>query len=248
MNNQGRQGGFSSNYPTNMAHGWRNNHNQGFGWKHEIGSSKRQAPYQQQPHYPSIHERTSKLEDTFEKFMQASLSNQKNTEASIRNLETQVGQLAKQLADNQGSQFSTNTQTNHKDHYKSITTRSGKVIRKGIGDDLVVEEEVLKDKESEKEQIECEGGERRNKEDFVDVGEEIEKKNEKQGRSVPIKDVPYPHAPTKKCKERQFARFMDILKILQINIHFTEALKQMPTYAKFMKGLLTKKRKINDKR
>ena len=64
--------------------------------------------------------------------------------------------------------------------------------------------------------------------------------------SVPIKDVPYPHAPTKKCKERQFARFMDILKRLQINIPFTEALKKMPTYAQFMKELLIKKRKIND--
>jgi len=39
---------------------------------------------------------------------------------------------------------------------------------------------------------------------------------------------------------------MDILKRLQINIPFTEALKQMPTYAKFMKELLTKKRKFND--
>ncbi|XP_068475201.1 uncharacterized protein [Phaseolus vulgaris] len=176
MNNQGRQGGFAYNYPNNMAQGWRNNPNQGFGWKQEAESSNRQVPYQQQPHYPSIHERTSKLEDTFEKFMQASLSNQKNTEASIRNLETQVGQLAKQLADNQGSQFSANTQTNPKEHCNSITTRSGIVIGKGIGKNLVVGEEVLKDKESEKEQT----------------------------------------------------------------------LKQMPTYAKFMKELLTKKRKIND--
>ncbi|XP_068461720.1 uncharacterized protein [Phaseolus vulgaris] len=39
---------------------------------------------------------------------------------------------------------------------------------------------------------------------------------------------------------------MDILKRLQINIPFTEALEQMPTYAKFMKELLTKKRKFND--
>ena len=69
MNNHGRQGGFSSNYPNNMAQGRRNNPNQGFGWKPEAGSSNMQAPYQQQPHYPSIHERTSKLEDTFEKFM-----------------------------------------------------------------------------------------------------------------------------------------------------------------------------------
>jgi len=127
MNNQGRQGGFASNYPNNMAQGWRNNPNQGFGWKRKAGSSDRQVPYQQQPHYPSIHERTSKLEDTFENFMQASLSNKKSTEASIRNLETQVGQLAKQLADNQGSQFSANTQTNPKEHCKNITTRMGKL-------------------------------------------------------------------------------------------------------------------------
>ena len=39
---------------------------------------------------------------------------------------------------------------------------------------------------------------------------------------------------------------MDILKRLQINIPFTEALEQMPTYVKFMKELLTKKRKFND--
>jgi len=87
MNNQGRQGGFSSNYPNNMAQRWRNNLNQGFACKQEVGSFNMQDPYQQQPHYPFIHERTFKLEDTFEKFMQVFLSNQKNTEASIRNLE-----------------------------------------------------------------------------------------------------------------------------------------------------------------
>jgi len=35
--------------------------------------------------------------------MQASMANQKNTETSIRNLETQVGQMTKQLANQQGS-------------------------------------------------------------------------------------------------------------------------------------------------
>ena len=39
---------------------------------------------------------------------------------------------------------------------------------------------------------------------------------------------------------------MDIFKRLQINIPFTEALEHMPTYAKFMKELLTKKRKFNE--
>jgi len=81
----------------------------------------------------------------------------------IRNLETHVGQLAKQLADNQGIQFSANLQTNPKEHCKFITTRCGEVIGKGIGDNLVVEEEVLKEKKIEKEHIECERGERRSK-------------------------------------------------------------------------------------
>jgi len=112
--------------------------------------------------------------------MQASLSNKKNTEASIRNLETQVEQLSKQLADNKESHFSTNTQTNPKQHYKSITTKSGKDIGKGIGDNLIVEEKVLKDREIEKEHIECEGGERRNKEDVVHIREKIEKNKNKK--------------------------------------------------------------------
>jgi len=35
-----------------------------------------------------------------------------------------------------------------------------------------------------------------------------------------------------------------MIKRLQINVPFTEAMEQMLTYAKFMKDLLTKKRKI----
>jgi len=65
------------------------------------GSSNRQSSFQQQSLYPSIQERLSKFEDTFEKFMQASLANQKNNKATITNLETQVRHIAKQLAKQQ---------------------------------------------------------------------------------------------------------------------------------------------------
>ena len=160
--------------------------------------------------------------------MQASMANQKNTEASIRNLETQVGQLAKQLADQQGSQFSANTQTNLKEHCKAITTRSGKVVGDGIGDKLNVEgsgvEEEKHESEGEKEKSREESGK-----------SEKSDRNESQMRSPPMRDVPYPHTPSRKDKDRQFSRFMDVLKRLQINIPFTEALEQMPTYARFMK-------------
>ena len=63
---------------------------------------------------------------------------------------------------------------------------------------------------------------------------------------LPIQHLPYPNAPSKKDKEKQYLHFLDIFKKLHINIPFSAALEQMPTYAKFMKELLIKKRIIMD--
>ena len=46
--------------------------------------------------------------------------------------------------------------------------------------------------------------------------------------------------------DKQFDRFIDIFKKLHINIPFAEALKQMQGYVKFMKDVLSKKRKLGD--
>nr|KYP38160.1 hypothetical protein KK1_040614 [Cajanus cajan] len=239
--------------------GWRNN-NQDYGWRNEVGPSNRPPPQQQQPHqpaYPSMHERTSKLEDTLNQFMQVSMNNQKNTEASIKNLEVQVGQLAKQLADMSGGPFSANTKTNPKEHCKAITTRNGKVVGANVGvsennegAENEGENNEMKEveEESKKNKGENNKSESVNNEKIREKNEVEKEKNKKKGKevnsAVPVKNLPYPHAPSKKEKERQFLRFLDIIKKLQINIPFTEAMEQMPTYARFMKELLTKKRRI----
>ena len=44
--------------------------------------------------------------------------------------------------------------------------------------------------------------------------------------------------------DSQYARFLNIFKKLEINIPFAEALAQMPHYAKFMKDIINKKRKL----
>jgi len=77
------------------------------------------------------------------------MANQKNIDASIKNLETQVGQMAQQLANQQEGAFTANTQTNPKEHCKAMTTRRGKVIGKGIGDNLKVERKVVDEPEEE---------------------------------------------------------------------------------------------------
>ena len=52
------------------------------------------------------------------------MSNQKSTESAIKNLEVQVGQLAKKLADRSSSSFSANTEKNPKEECKAVMTRS----------------------------------------------------------------------------------------------------------------------------
>ena len=44
--------------------------------------------------------------------------------------------------------------------------------------------------------------------------------------------------------DEQFSRFLNMFNKIKINIPFSEALTQMPQYAKFMKDILRKKRKI----
>nr|CCH47199.1 hypothetical protein [Lupinus angustifolius] len=61
------------------------------------------------------------------------MSNQKNTNASLRNMEIQIGKLAKQLAENPKSTFSANTEVNPREHGHSIlrgeSGPSGKNLR-----------------------------------------------------------------------------------------------------------------------
>ncbi|XP_063948041.1 uncharacterized protein LOC135152139 [Daucus carota subsp. sativus] len=57
---------------------------------------------------------------------------------------------------------------------------------------------------------------------------------------------PFPKRLQKHKLDKQFAKFLEVFKKLQINIPFGEALEQMPSYAKFMKGILSRKLKLED--
>ncbi|KHN46566.1 hypothetical protein glysoja_032658, partial [Glycine soja] len=64
--------------------------------------------------------------------------------------------------------------------------------------------------------------------------------------SFPLKEPSYPLVSSRKNKEHYFKRFLEIFKGLEITMPFEEALQQMPLYSKFMKDILTKKRKYID--
>jgi len=175
----------------------------------------------------------------------------------MRNLETQVGQLAKQMVDQQGGQLLANTQTHPKEQCKTITIRCGKQV----GSNVTVEAADNQRKTFEVENV-MEASEDRSEErvesETVAVEESVDaesmkaneksvdgsgKKQDEKGQNwrkieegIPLKHVPYPHTPSRREVERQFIRFTEILKNLQINIPFTEAMQQMPTYARFREG------------
>src|SRR3954463_2804331 len=111
--------------------------------------------------------------------MQASMANQKSNEAAIKNLETQVVQLAKQLAEKQtGPSFTANTQTNPKEHCKAVVTRSGRVLESEVEKE-VEEEEVRIEKEKE---VESEVEPKKN--EGVLVENESEEKSEEEEEKI----------------------------------------------------------------
>ena len=73
---------------------------------------------------PNLYKRITKSEDTLTQFMQVSMSNHKNIESAINNLEVLVGQLAKQLAEKSIGNFVANTKKKPKEECKAVLTRS----------------------------------------------------------------------------------------------------------------------------
>ncbi|XP_070051956.1 uncharacterized protein [Nicotiana tomentosiformis] len=79
------------------------------------------------------------------------------------------------------------------------------------------------------------------------------KKEEETSRREEYDDVrkhmpalPFPQKLYREKLDKQFERFLDMLRQVNVNLPFTEVLSQMPAYAKFFKEILTKKRKIEE--
>ena len=58
--------------------------------------------------------------------------------------------------------------------------------------------------------------------------------------------LPFPQRFQKNKLNTQFFKFLKIFEKIHINILFADALEQMPNYAKFIKEVMGKKRKLED--
>lgn len=243
------QGGRQQNnpYSNTFNPGWRNHPN--FSWKNPQGGpqNQQQGGYQgglsnQAPVPPKKADWELAIEamaTNMNSLTQETRDAQKNTRASIKNLEIQVGQIAQQLSQRAPGNLPSYTVTNprNQENVNMVTTRSKKLEESkspkvtqdgGVSSPELVEVEV-------------------DVRDTIPTHDVEEPENKKKDDlPKPQIKLPFPQRLKKEKDEKSFGKFIEIFKKLQINIPFAEALEQMPTYAKFMKDIISRKRTIGD--
>ena len=179
-----------------------------------------------------IHSHEQKLSD-LEAFKSDTQVFQKNTSASLKNLKTQVGQLALNMPNQSKGTFPSDTQKNPKD-CMAVQLRSGKEVGNNS----------KKERKEETEAKQEETGKEGEKSIQTEQPEGSSERKQKERVPACTSTVPFPKRLQKAKREDQFSRFLDIFKKIEINIPFAKVINQMPTYAKFLKEILSKKRKI----
>ncbi|CAM8983484.1 unnamed protein product [Rhodiola kirilowii] len=82
-----------------------------------------------------------------------------------------------------------------------------------------------------------------------ETSKEAEDRNENSARTLepaPYKPpIPFPQRFKGARRDKEFMQFVDKIRTLYITMPFTDAITQIPTYAKFMKEIMTGKRKMD---
>ncbi|CAM8953800.1 unnamed protein product [Rhodiola kirilowii] len=183
-------------------------------------NSQRQAPSNNQ-------------DNTMMSMMAQMLDNQKETnkrmeqlEAHNKMLENQVAQQA--VALKQMGKLPSQPDVNSIEHVDAITLKRGKVLPTPQG-------------KSSPDGKEKEGGiAKENLEDEPQAPAEEEKKEEEpilMRKYVPM--VPFPQRLNKSKLDTHFQRFVEMLKKLYVTLPFHEVITQNPTYAKFLKDIVS---------
>jgi hypothetical protein len=194
------------------------------------------------------------LEDTMRNFMKMTgqsisdirQSTMVNTQA-ISKLEMQMGQLASHLGERDKGKLPSQAVNNPKacgnssnqEHVQAIVTlRSGKKVDNKVVNPEEAEEEEQKEKEEEKEE---EGDNQKE----ADAEPSIVTQDIKDPPRALVPKAPYPERLQAPKKGGKLEDILEVFKQVQINIPFLDAIQQIPSYAKFLKDLVTVKRKTN---
>ncbi|XP_070009817.1 uncharacterized protein [Nicotiana sylvestris] len=153
--------------------------------------------------------------------------------SALKFLEMQLSQLTTLVSEKIQRPLPSNTEKNPKEHLKAIALRSGKELNEPYADQS--EQQVNKGKNVE---IPSK----------LSEDKEVKKKEEKNIEKLtpfPV-TITFPQKLKRENLDNQFSKFLEILEQIRINIPFTDTLLQMPSYAKFLKEILSSKRKLEE--
>src|SRR5438270_9075289 len=196
-------------------------------------------------------DKKSSIEDMFSKMMekidQTTERNEKcfeihelklqNHDSILKNLEQQVGQIHSLLSQRQPGKLPSDTEKNPREHVNAVTLRSGTTYE---GQQVVINE---KEDEAVPE----------NKDTYDEVDDEVERAKEKERVDQRVKEYvakynrpPFPSRLKDQTEDKQYSKFLKMFRSLHINIPFADMLEHMPKYVKFLKELVSKKKKLGE--
>jgi hypothetical protein len=259
----------TSPYSETYNPGWRNHPN--FSWKQNQPTNQGGFPptYQnpgclaqptsssyQAPTQPPTSS-TQSLEESMKEFMKITgqsisdirHSTMVNTQA-ISKLETRVGQLASHIGERDKGKLPSQPVNNPKactigsapnqEHaHVIVTLRSRKRVDNRVDEPEAVDEAVPVADLAGQEETKSDNKEKKDAEPSTITP------TEKDLMRSFVPKAPYPERLRAQKKNAHFAEILKVFKQVQINIPFLDAIQQMPAYAKFLKDLVTIKRKTN---
>ena len=248
---QGPYGG--NNYQNqNQGQGWRNNqnqnsqNNQGYGWRNNQNNiSSNRANETPSEKKLDLEQALAQMLTSHSAFMNETKANMQqqatqlnNQAAQLRSLEAQMGQMANLLTERQPGSLPSNSEVNPRsdgnENVKVVTLRSGRELESQLQTPVVEQLETVEITQPERKD---------------DADKEQPQEKQSSETSVETKasiPVSYPQRLKKHKLDKQFTKFMDVFKKLHINIPFADALEQMTSYVKFMKDILSQKRRLAD--
>ncbi|KAL4339132.1 hypothetical protein GQ457_08G031930 [Hibiscus cannabinus] len=192
--------------------------------------------------------RTDRFIQKTDAFMDRTEMKLQNHDATLKSLETQVGQISQILSSRPIGGFPSDTKVAKgaiHEQCKAIITRSGKILKNNQGG-MAANSSPAIDTPAEAEKPTQESEDHSNPQ--TTTGESsAESSHAESGKPEEIRPPPpFPQRLKKQKQDYQFKKFLDILKQVHINMPLVEALQQMPNYAKIFKDMVTRKKRIEE--
>ncbi|TQD86460.1 hypothetical protein C1H46_027949 [Malus baccata] len=217
--------------------GWRDHPNLRWDKEHHT-----RPQFQQQGQQPAAPKAT--WEVVIEKLANTTTQEIQNLQATVKNMEKQMGQIALQVFGRAPGTFPSQTEPNPRG---GADCKAVRVLHAGKSFDNRDENCVQNSRVASQQKTDS-----GNVEKSANSKDSEQSLNSSENGANIVADrvyeppMPYPERLKPKVKDQQLTNFMKTLSKVQINLPLIDAIKNIPSYAKFFKDVCTKKKKLVD--